>query len=105
MRPSVLLTLMACLIAGCAHGKVQKSQQFLPDEMIRKPNAIYIYNFATEPGEALADTFGPEYASDSMSEDVAERKADFLGSPKPVAPRPMAGETPAPPFPTDRHEP
>ncbi len=36
--------------------------------------------------------------------DLAERKADFLCGPTPVATRRMAGETSAPSFPTDRHE-
>lgn len=75
-RSPIVLMLVAFLISSCASGKIEKTRQYVPDAAVVRPSGVYVYNFATDPSEALADTFGPDYGGDSDAdpEDAAYRK-------------------------------
>ena len=74
-RLPITLMLAALLISACAGGKMKSTRQNQPDGAFVKPSGVYVYNFATGPNEALADTFGPEYGGlESDSEDADYRK-------------------------------
>lgn len=48
---------------GCAGAKVSTQHRAVTDAQIMRPSTIVVYDFAVNPGDVIADTFGMEFSS------------------------------------------
>jgi hypothetical protein len=61
---ALVMGLGAFVLAGCAGSSVERTQVYGQMYRVVEPSVFLVYDFAAGPEDAIADTFGADYASD-----------------------------------------